>query len=222
MNAAKNIARTTRFLRVAMFILAAIGIAMVIRRTLTINGLIPPFTPPGTAPFDTGFGRHPIITYLHILPGLLFMILGPLQFIPGVIASYQRPSSRWSRRVFLAAAWIVGLSALFMPFMIAPIGGINEAAASMLFALLFLVSLGKTTWYQGNGNQRLYREWLIRAFAIGLAIATIRPIMGLFFAFSGLPPQVFFGTAFWIGFTLHAIVAETWINYTRKLVALSK
>jgi hypothetical protein len=205
-----------------MFILAAIGIAMVIRRTLTINGLIPPFAPPGTAPFDTGFGRHPIITYLHILPGLLFMILGPLQFIPGVVVSYRRPSSRWSRQVFLVAAWIVGLSALLMPFIIAPIGGVNEAAASILFALVFLVSLAKATWYQYNGNEPLYREWLIRAFAIGLAIATIRPIMGLFFAFSGLPPQVFFGTAFWIGFTLHAIAAEVWINFTRKSVALSK
>jgi hypothetical protein len=63
-----------------------------------------------------------------------------------------------------------------------------------------------------------HREWMIRAFAIGLAVATIRPIVGLFFAFSRLThltPQQFFGTAFWLGFTLHLIAAEIWINYTR-------
>jgi hypothetical protein len=56
---------------------------------------------------------------------------------------------------------------------------------------------------------------MIRAFAIGLAVATVRPIVGMFFAFSGLSPQEFFGFAFWIGFTLHLIAAEVWINYTR-------
>jgi hypothetical protein len=58
---------------------------------------------------------------------------------------------------------------------------------------------------------------MIHAFAVGLAIATIRPIIGTFFAtspFTHLTPQQFFGTAFWIGFTLHLMAAEVWINYT--------
>jgi hypothetical protein len=45
--------------------------------------------------------------------------------------------------------------------------------------------------------------------------------VALFFVFSGLPPQVFFGTAFWIGFTLQLLAAEIWINYSRKAVSLS-
>jgi hypothetical protein len=115
----------------------------------------------------------------------------------------------------MTAASIVGISAGCMPFIMMPIGGLNEAAGSILFALIFLVSLAKAAWYSGKKNIVLYREWIIRAFAIGLAISTMRPIMVLFFAFSHLPPQTFFGTAFWIGFTLHLIVAESWINYTR-------
>jgi hypothetical protein len=51
-------------------------------------------------------------------------------------------------------------------------------------------------------------------------VATIRPIMGTFFAaalMSGHTPEPkeFFGTAFWIGFTLQMIAAEIWINYTK-------
>ncbi len=59
---------------------------------------------------------------------------------------------------------------------------------------------------------------MIRAFTIGLAVATIRPILGLFFAtrsLTHLTPHDFFGTAFWLGFTMHLIAAEIWINYTR-------
>jgi hypothetical protein len=43
-----------------------------------------------------------------------------------------------------------------------------------------------------------------------------RPIMALAFVISGLTPQEFLGAAFWIGFTLYLIIAEAWINYTRK------
>jgi len=63
----------------------------------------------------------------------------------------------------------------------------------------------------------MHREWMIRAFAVGLAVATIRPIIGMFFAtsqFSGLTPYQFFGTAFWIGFVLHLMAAEIWIHRT--------
>ena len=52
--------------------------------------------------------------------------------------------------------------------------------------------------------------------------AAIRPIIGVLFAtsrFSGLTPREFFGTAFWIGFTLSLMVAETWIHVTGELVS---
>jgi len=218
MNSAQTaVNRISRLLRIAMFVLAAIGIAMVIRRVLTMEGLIPLVTPRGGAPFDAGFGQHPVMTFLHILPGALFMILGPMQFMPGV-RNRNNYFHRRSLRAFLICAYIVGCSALIMPFVMLPIGGVNEAAGSIFFAVFFLVSLSKACWYMVRKNLARHREWMIRAFAIGLAIATIRPIIGLFFTFSGLPPQVFFGTAFWIGFTLHLITAEIWINYTRDAV----
>ena len=206
-----------RLLRVILFILAFIGIAMVVRRTLVIEGIIASFTPGGGTPFDTGFAKHPVITFLHIIPGALFMILAPLHFIPRVRARYP-VFLRRSERVLLFAAGIIGLSALCMPFIFLPIGGINEAAASIFYAVVFLLALGKVWQYFSAKEETLHREWLIRLVAIGLAIATIRPIIALFFAFSGQPPQVFFGTAFWIGFTLHLIFAEVWIHYTRKPV----
>lgn len=51
-------------------------------------------------------------------------------------------------------------------------------------------------------------------------MATVRPIVGLFFALSNLAPQEFFGIAFWLDFTLHLITAEVWINYTRPSFAI--
>ncbi|HEY8969972.1 MAG TPA: DUF2306 domain-containing protein [Puia sp.] len=224
MSKTQTLNKVRRLLHILMFLPAIIGIAVVVRRTLVLAGLLGSFNPPGMAgtggmaknapAFDDGFGRHPIITLIHILPGALFMILGPLQFIPGIRRRY-RWFHRLSGRIYIIAAYIIGLSALYMPFVIRPIGGLNEAAATTLFAILFLVSLSKAWWYIVHKQVAPHREWMIRAFSIGLAVGTIRPIVALFFVFSGLPPQTFFGTAFWIGFTLQLLAAEIWINYTR-------
>src|SRR6202022_3502883 len=58
----RSIKRLTCLLQIIMFLLAAIGIAMVIRRTLVLASLIPSVNPAGGPPFDTGFSRHPALT----------------------------------------------------------------------------------------------------------------------------------------------------------------
>jgi uncharacterized membrane protein len=167
------------------------------------------------ASLDAGFAEHSRLTFVHIIPGALFLLLGPLQFIPKIRNRALR-FHRWSGRVFLVCGGVIGVSALLMSFGMA-IGGANETAATTLFALIFLFDLARA--YTSIRKRRVseHREWMIRAFAIGLAIATIRPIVGAFFAARMLSPHEFFGIAFWIGFTVHLIAAEVWINYTRAM-----
>jgi hypothetical protein len=83
-----------------------------------------------------------------------------------------------------------------------------------------LIALAIALWHAIRREFAQHREWMIRGYAIGLAVAAIRPIMAMFFATALLHghrpvPHEFFGTAFWIGFTLQMMAAEIWINYTR-------
>ena len=145
---------------------------------------------------DSGFARHPVLTFVHIMPGLLFIILGPLQFMKRIRTRRLR-LHRWSGRVFVAAGMVIGVSALVMSPRMA-IGGVNEQVAVTLFAILFLFALTKAFLHIRRREIALHREWMIRAYAIGLAVATTRPIMGVFFAtrrLTHLTPQEFFGTA---------------------------
>jgi uncharacterized membrane protein len=202
-------------------LLSAIGVAAVVRRTLHL--LAPSTAPAGlpeAAALDAGFARHPLLTMLHIVPGLLFVVLGPLQFVRTLRA--RRPKlHRWMGWAVLASGAVIGATALVMSPQMA-IGGANETAATMLFATLFLFALGKGFAAIRQGKTAVHREWMIRAFAIGLAVAFVRPIVGVFFATSRmthLTPHEFFGTAFWLGFTVQSIAAEIWINYTRRRIA---
>ncbi|MGI8741139.1 MAG: DUF2306 domain-containing protein [Bryobacteraceae bacterium] len=201
----------------ATIFLACIGLAVVIRRSIVL------YTGPGTgynAELDIGFAQHPRLTLVHIIPGFFFMLLGPMQFVRRIRA--RMPAvHRWIGRIFLSLGLVIGITAFGLGFQTS-IGGVNETVATTLFALLFLFSLCKAYIHARRREFAPHREWMIRAFAIGLAVATIRPIIGVFFATShltGLTPHEFFGTGFWLGFTLQTIAAEVWINHTRPAPA---
>ncbi|HZO88598.1 MAG TPA: DUF2306 domain-containing protein [Chthonomonadaceae bacterium] len=223
--------RVRRALWSAVIFLALIGAAVAVRRTVNLVPiLIHGYTPPAGASNPTAakfaalddiFARYPVLTLVHILPGLLFVVLGPLQF-SHTLRERHLQWHRWSGRIVLLCGMVIGVSALVMSFGMPAIGGVNQAAATTLFALFFLFALGNAFRHILRREIALHREWMIRAFSIGLAVATIRPIVGIFFATSrstGLTPYEFFGTAFWIGFVLHLIAAEAWINRTRPQVA---
>lgn len=209
----------TRFLWVAVIFLAFIGLAVATRCTVVLlkpGSLTSPRNP--AADLDAHFAGERALVLAHILPAMLFMLLGPLQFVRGLRSRYPQVH-RWSGRIFLAASAVVGISGLNLAFG-KTVGGLDEKAAIVLFGTFFLISLAKAFWHALRREFAQHREWVIRGYAIGLAVASIRPIMGTFFAaalISGHKPQPaeFFGTAFWIGFTLQSIAAEVWINYTR-------
>jgi uncharacterized membrane protein len=204
---------TTRAVWTVVIVLAVIGVLAVTRRTLDLAHVIPPGENPRGGAFDAGFAQQPVLTLLHILPGLLFMVLGPLQFVRR-IRSRHLWLHRLVGRVYVVASVVIGVTGFVMGFTLA-ISGANEATAITLFSLLFLFFLLKGFLHARRREIARHREWMIRAYSIGLAVATIRPIIGLFFAFTTLLPQEFFGIAFWLGFTLHLIAAEVWINLTR-------
>jgi uncharacterized membrane protein len=223
-------ARWRRALWTAVVFLAFIGVAVAVRRILYLAPILAHgYSPPAVAPdsraaqfarLDEVFARHPILTMIHAVPGLLFMILGPFQFSQSIRARHLR-WHRWNGRILVACGYVIGLSALLMSFTMPSIGGVNQAAATILFAAFFLFALSKALWHIIRREIVLHRQWMIRAYAVGLAVATIRPIIGIFFATSpltGLTPYEFFGTAFWIGFVLQLIAAESWIHVTQSLV----
>ena len=198
-----------------MCFLALIGLAAAAHRILALE-YPATFSRPNSpaAVTDVGFNQHKLLTLIHIVPGVLFMVLGPLQ-LSRTIRSKHLTFHRWSGRVFLVCCGIIAASALVMSFRMS-IGGVSETAATTFFALLFAFFLTKAFIHIRRKEILLHREWMIRGFAIGLGVATVRPIVGAFFASRRLAPHEFFGAAFWLGFTINLIAAEAWINYTRS------
>lgn len=218
----KQSTRPERILWALTIFLVFIGVAIVARRLLFLNdlhkagGYVPGVTKSRSPVPDAGFAQHPLLTLIHIVPGLIFMLLAPLQFSKKIKHQYPR-FRRITWYIVFACGLVIGSTALVMGFTMA-IGGITETLAVTVYGVLFLFSLLKA-FACLHTHPALHREWMIRALAIGLAVSTTRPIVAIFFAtsrFTGLTVQQYFGPAFWIAFTLHIIVAEIWIRGTRK------
>src|SRR5262245_13237680 len=125
MESTKPSIRVRRILWGAVIFLALIGVFVVARRTahlapILIHGYNPPAVPsnPRLAQFaalDDVFARYPILTLVHIIPGLLFIVLGRSLFSPTFRKRHLRWHTRSGRIVFLSGA-VVGVSAIVIGF----------------------------------------------------------------------------------------------------------
>ena len=198
----------------ALILLCVIAVAAVLRRMFA---LAHPATsgPADMVALDAVFAGKPLLTLMHIVPGLVLVVLVPFQFSRSFRNRHLRVH-RWIGRIVVALGLVIGISAV--PMSRHPVGGVREVTAIAFFDTFFLVALTNAFVQARRRQIAMHREWMIRAMAIALGIATVRPIMGVFFATARLTrmtPHDFFGIAFWIGFSLTYLAGEWWIRYTR-------
>jgi uncharacterized membrane protein len=214
----KQVVRRTLYILVAA--LAVIGVVIVILRAVNLAqffiGDVPPsdaYRDRSVAQYDLGFAQRPGLTLLHIVPGLIFMILGPLQFVARIRLRHIN-LHRWCGRIYVACGLLVGVTALTLGIVVG-FGGPTETSAVTFFSLLFLVFLSLAVFRIRRREIAAHREWMIRAFALGSAVATMRPMIAIMLAVTGLSFSESLGIAFWLAFSLHLVIAELWVNMTR-------
>jgi len=169
----------------------------------------------GPHQFEERYAASPWLTLAHVLAGFLFIVTGPLQFLPA-IRNRWRGFHRFCGKVFMAAGVVGACTALaFLRYL--PVYGTFTAKVAVVFgAMLFLFSIVMA--YVAIRQRRIqqHREWMIRAYALGLGIATFRVFLPIFMSppFSA-PFAEAWDTVTWFGFALNLTIAEAWINLTR-------
>ena len=157
------------------------------------------------ASYDT-----PWLTYLHIGPGVLYMLGATLQLAYWFRRRHYSVHRRLGR-IMLAAGLLTGASAVVIGLLF-PFGGLAELSATVLFGAWFLACLVLAFRAIRVDDIVRHRRWMIRAFAIGVGVGTIRIWIAVFQLTGLLTFPAAFGPAFWISFTLHALAAELWLR----------
>lgn len=191
-----------------MTLILIVLVFVVIRVTTDVPSILE-----GSSPPEDDFGRryadNPLISYAHIVPGVIYLLGAPFQ-LSSRFRNADFTRHRRLGRLVLTAGAITGAFALVVG-VVMPFGGLAEASASTVFGVYFLIALGTAFSAIRNGDVDRHRRWMIRAFALGIAVGLIRVVVGLGEAF-GVPMDDSFGAAFWIAFVAMAIMAEIWLR----------
>jgi len=156
------------------------------------------------------FNALPYVTLLHVVPGMLFLLLAPLQLVPRFRSRRPRIHRRMGY-VLLMFAIPFATTGLYLSLR-DPLFGIVGASASGLAAVWFVFCGVRAYGAIRRRDIDDHRVWMLRALAIAYGIAVIRAIDLMVFVLVPVRPRVLGGPSFWAGFLLSAFVAEWWIR----------
>jgi hypothetical protein len=199
-----------RWTRPILYILCFIAAAAALRRIVALLIVGTSSRAGQYASLDADFAARKSLTLAHIIPALIFVVLLPLWF--SARTRRNEPAHRRITWLLFALGFVVGITAI--PLVANPVGGVTELSAVIVFDGLFLFSFARA-FQLFLKHKPHYREWMLRAIAVLLGIATTRPIMGVFFAttrLTHLEPRQFFGIAFWIGFGITYLAGEWYLR----------
>src|SRR5258708_36097395 len=130
-----------RFLWTAVIFLAFIRFAIAVRRSIVLSkpGALSAQNNPASE-LDNAFANRRTLTLAHILPAMLFMGLGPLQFVRSLRSRYPQVH-HWSGRIFLIASAEAGITGPTLAFG-KTIGRVDEKAAIARFGTDLRTGLG--------------------------------------------------------------------------------
>jgi uncharacterized membrane protein len=200
-----------------LIVLCLIGAAASLRRMVAL--VSPPQSVPAQlaqlAALDAHFAKEKLLTFGHIAPALALVAILPFQF-SGRFRNRHLRIHRILGRIAMVLGFVIATSGFAL--LLHPVGGAVEIAAIVCFGGFFFYALTRAWTHARRRQIDSHREWVIRAMSVALGVATVRPVMGIFFALSrgtARTPAEFFGPAFWIGFSLTLIAAEIWVRATR-------
>jgi uncharacterized membrane protein len=188
------------------------------RGWLALVGVTASITYFGREPANLGFLDYPTVVGAHVLFGAVYLTLAPWQFVAR-IRSRHLGYHRRAGRVLVVTGMVTGGTALFIGLVI-PFSGWSESVLITLFGSLFIFCLSRGFAHIRAGRVSAHREWMTRAFAIALAIATQRLIFLPALLSMGDPSYeqlVTLSVAAWaVALVLHSVAAEVVIDHARK------
>jgi uncharacterized membrane protein len=167
--------------------------------------------PLGALPEDSlRLASVPVAFFLHALAGVLFGVLGPLQFARALRRRFGA-LHRLTGRVFVLAGVGLALSGLALLLQVESIAtGLLDAARGVFGVALIVVLVVGVAAARAHAMLR-HRAWMIRAYAIGMGSGTSAPVMFPVYLTIGEPPTGLTTDIMVVGMWLLTIAVGEWV-----------
>ena len=174
--------------------------------------------PLGALPDDSlRLATVPLTFFLHSLAGVLFGVLGPLQFVRALRLRFGT-LHRLAGRVFVLAGAGLGLSGLGLLLQVESITTALLDTARGFFGLALIAVLVLGVAAARAHDMPRHRAWMIRAYAIGMGQGTVALVMFPIYLITGVPPTGLATDIVVVGMWLLNIALGEWA--VRRLTAI--
>lgn len=155
--------------------------------------------------FKARFAGYPVKAYLHIIPGGIALMLGPLQFSRKLRSAYPVVHRRTG--LIYVICVIGGASGALL---IAPMahGSIANSLGFMCLGALWLYSVLQAYRYARAHDFLRHRRWMIRNYALTFAAVTLRLYLALLQAGFGLGFDEAYAIVAWLCWIPNLVIAE--------------
>lgn len=149
----------------------------------------------------------PLMHFLHVAGGATFGILGPIQFGLGLAHKYGF-LHRLFGRLFVASGAFISLTSLTLLFTFPEAYSVAISSARLIFGIALGAALIIAVQAIRNGKIIHHRNWMIRAYAIGMGATAVSMIFFPVYLVTGEAPTGVIADAMfcgaWIGCILFA------------------
>ena len=144
--------------------------------------------PLGALPEDSQrLSATPVWHFMHVLGGATFGILGPIQF-GRVLARRYGPLHRVMGRLFVAAGVMISLSSLSLLWHFPDAYSMAINVGRLLFGVALVVALSLAVLAIRKRDFPRHRNWMIRAYAIGMGATAVTMVFFPIYVVTGAPP----------------------------------
>lgn len=136
--------------------------------------------PPGREWFLEHLPRYfdyPVMTFLHVIPSAIFMVLVIFQLSSRLRQSYPR-LHRGNGWFLFVLAWLFAISGLQLAISM-PFAGSQETIVIAIFFLMFVTFLIQGISAARKADYPLHRRMMLRMIALALAPVIMRPIFSI-------------------------------------------
>ena len=144
--------------------------------------------PLGALPEDSQrLSATPVWHFMHVLGGATFGILGPIQF-GRVLARRYGPLHRVMGRLFVAAGVMISLSSLSLLWHFPDTYSMPINIGRLLFGIALGMALALAVLAIRKRDFPRHRNWMIRAYAIGMGATAVTMVFFPIYIVTGAPP----------------------------------
>jgi uncharacterized membrane protein len=156
---------------------------------------------------------HHAMLMLHIIPAMLAILIGPLQFLPQFRKGRLLKFHRWLGRAYLLSVLFGGIGGLYMAQF--GYGGLITQLGFASLAILWLYSGYRAYKHIRNKEIEAHRQWMIRNYALTFAGTMLRVWVPLFVVGVGIEWVIAYRAIAWLCWVPNLLLAEWIIRRSR-------